>query len=135
MVLHQSTSVISNHINGIGLHPAGGKGPVVRVMDVGFIPLFSVDKEPSIPKFNLFTFQRDHSLQKRHPLSRETNDHDIPSFGCGKEVSNPPAEIELPILIGGFHAVTFDAEGSQQMSKDEIGKKSDTTCPDQKGRG
>jgi hypothetical protein len=135
MVLHRSTPVVPHHIDRIGLHLTGRKVPVVRVMDVGFIQLFSIDKKPSIEKFNVFTFQRDHSLQKRHPLSCETDDHDIPSFGFGKEVSKPPAEIELPILIGGFHAVPFDAEGGQQMSKDEIGEECDATCPDQKGRG
>jgi len=135
MVLHRASPVIPRHINGIGLHMTGRKGPVVRGMDVGFIQLLSIDKKLSVAEFDLFIFERDHSLQKRHSLSCETDDHDIPSFGCGKEVSNPPAEIESPILIGGFHAVTFDAEGGQQMSKDDIGKKSNTTCPDQKGRG
>jgi hypothetical protein len=135
MVLHRSTPVVPHHIDRIGLHLTGRKAPIVRVMDVGFIQLLSIDEEPSVAEFDFFLFESDHSLQERYSLPCETDNHDIAPFGFGKEVAKPPAEIELPILIGGFHAVPFDAEGGQQMSKDEIGEECDTTCPDQKGRG
>ena len=81
MVLHRAFPVISHHVNRIGFNPARRKGPIVRILEIGFILLLAIDEEPSVLEFNLLIFEPDDSLQESYPLTSETDDHDIASFG------------------------------------------------------
>lgn len=135
MVLHRATPVISHYVNRIRLHPARREGPITRVAEIRLVLLLSVDEEPSVSEFDFFVLKGDHSLQERYPLAGEADDNNIASSRFRKEIAKFPAEIDLTVLVGRFHAVAFNPEGSQKMSEDEISGQGDASCPDHKGRG
>jgi hypothetical protein len=58
----------------------------------------------------------------------------VKSSHSREEIAWLPAEIKPVIVIGRFHARPSNNEWDADVSKEEIGKKSDETDPDQKLR-
>jgi hypothetical protein len=98
----------------------------IRLFDCG-----EIDKEFSIPKFDLLSLQSDDPLEKHHPDSGKTDSHNIKPFRAGEKVSQFEAEIDPAIVIGGFHAVSLDQDRRADITEKEVSRKGDQTNPDQ----
>lgn len=131
MLFNRHASIISYHIDAPHFNPAGRKIPVTGRADIRLFDGFEIDKEFSIPKFDLFSLQSDDPLEKHHPVSGKTDSHNIKPFRIGEKVSQFEAEIDPVIVIGGFHAVSLDQDRRADVTEKEVSRKGDQTNPDQ----
>ena len=131
MLFNRHASIISYHIDAPLFNPAGRKIPVTGRTDIRLFDGFEIDKEFSIPKFDLLSLQSDDPLEKHHPVSGKTDSHNIKPFRIGEKVSQFEAEIDPIIVIGGFHAVSLDQDRRADITEKEVSRKGDQTNPDQ----
>jgi hypothetical protein len=131
MLFNRHASIISYHIDAPLFNPAGRKIPVTGRADIGFFDGVEIDKEFSIPKFDLLSLQSNDPLEKHHPLSGKTDSHNIKPFRIGEKVSQFEAEIDPVIVIGGFHAVSPDQDRRADITEKEVSRKSDQANPNQ----
>ena len=135
MLFNRHVSIISYHIDAPLFNPAGRKIPVTGKPDIRLFDCCEIDKEFSIPKFDLFSLQSDDPLEKHHPVSGKTDSHNIKPLRIGEKVSQFEAEVNPIIVIGGFHAVSLDQDRRADITEKEVSRKGDQTNPDQIFRG
>lgn len=131
MLFNRHVSIISYHIDTPLFNPAGCKIPLTGRADIRLLDCLEIDKEFSIPKFDLLSLESDDPLEKHHPVSSETDSHNIKPFRIGEKVSQFKAEIDPVIVIGGFHAVSLDQDRRTDITEKEISRKGDQANPDQ----
>ena len=131
MLFNRHASIISYHIDAPLFNPAGRKIPVTGKPDIRLFDCCEIDKEFSIPKFDLLSLQSDDPLEKHHPVSGKTDSHNIKPFRIGEKVSQFEAEVNPIIVIGGFHAVSLDQDRRADITEEEVSRKGDQTNPDQ----
>jgi len=131
MILNGHTPIIPYHIDKSFFNLSRGKIPVTWIMDIRFLDLSLVDKEFPITKFNPLTLLSDYPFQKHDSTPGKPNHDDIKPFGFGKESTQPPAEIEPSVVIGGLHASSTNRKGDTDIAKKKIGQKGNQEDPDQ----
>jgi len=131
MLFNRHASIISYHIDAPLFNPAGREIPMTGSANIRLIYCFEIDKEFSIPKFDLLSLQSNDPLEKHHPVSGKTDSHNIKPFRIGEKVSQFEAEIDPVIVIGGFHAVSLDQDRRADITEKEVSRKGDQTNPDQ----
>jgi hypothetical protein len=134
MILYGHTSIIPYHIDTIFFDPSRGKIPITRKSDIRFFHLLPIDKKFPITKFNLFTLLGDQSFKKHHFTAGKSRRYDIVPFRFRKKIAQPPTKIDPSIVIGRLHTHSLNGEGNTQITKKEVGEKSDQADPDQKLR-
>jgi hypothetical protein len=134
MILYWHTPIIPYHIDIIFFNPSRRKIPVTRKSDIRFFHLLPVNKKFPITKFNEFILLGDHSFKKHYLAAGKAYCYDIIPFRFGKKIAQPPTKIYPSVGIGWLHTYSLNGEGNTQITKKEVGKKSDQADPDQKLR-
>ena len=135
MLFHRHVSIIPDHIDAPLFNLPGRKIPVAGTAEITLIPLLGIDEKDPVTEFNLFPFQGNHPFEEHHPVSGQTHGDDMKPFGLGKKITQFPAEIDPPIVIGGLHAGPLNNEGGADVPEKEIGRKGDETDSNQEPGG
>ncbi len=128
-------SIIPYHIDASLCNLPGRKIPVTGTAEITLIHLLGVDEKDPVTEFNPFPFQGNHPFEEHHPVSGQTHGHDMKPFGPGKKITQFPAEIETPVVIGGLHAGSLDNKGRTDVPEKEVGRKGDETDSNQEPKG
>jgi len=132
MLLDQDIAVVSNHVNISFFYRARRQVPVAWIFDIWLMQPVLVYKEFTISKLYRFSFKSNYTLEKHNLLSCKTHCHNIMVFGIGKEISGPPAAINIIIMVCGLHALAADFKRDADIAEKDARSNSDDADSDEK---
>ena len=120
MAGHGGPAIVADHIDMVGGDGSWGQIPGGMMLDMGFCNPLAVDIQFALSKFNRFTRQSNYPFEQHNASSGETDGHHVKALERGKEILWSPAEGERTVPVGGFHAVSLDSKGNEEITEQQI---------------